>query len=714
MTPELAYFLKINVAIILFYAFYRLFFYKDTFFQWRRATLLAFFIIAFLYPLLNIQEWVKEQEPMVAIANLYATVVLPEITIPAEAQSNTNWFELTLQSLNYIYWAGVFLLSIRFLVQLISICLLSRRSRKVMMQGIRIRILSKPSGPFSFFKWIFLYPGELSEKETEEILTHELTHVRQLHSFDVIFSEIASIFCWTNPFVWLLKREVRHNLEYMADDKVLEKGHDSKSYQYHLLGLAHHKVATNIYNNFNVLPLKNRIIMMNRKRTNQIGRTKYIMFLPLAMLLMLFSNIEAVARIATQISDEVFNTDKKIEVKGQVVDNSGKPIQGVSIIVAQTTNGTLTDKNGNFKLSAEDNQVLLFSFVGLRSVAIPLKDAKLPLKVVMKEEITEYKGETPNGATPQIKSGAPEEPIFMVVEEMPSYPGGIDALIKFINDNIQEEAKTKGIAGRVVVQFTVEKDGSIKNAEVVRAVHPDLDKEALRIVGKMPKWNPGKQRGKAVAVKYTVPIAFNSPNTSQGEYGKMPNIIPSPNFNEDKTQANEIFQVVEKMPQFPGGMKGLMEFLSKNINYSAEAQKAKIEGRVIAQFVVNKDGSTSDYQIVRSVSPELDAEAIRVLSQMPAWTPGYQRGKAVRVKYTVPVTFRLEKPAVTRPALSRMMEGNVIYILDGKKITAKEASDLNQQNIESFVMYTSPEKLKQYGAEGADGVVVITTRILTE
>lgn len=701
MTPELAYFLKINVAIILFYAFYRLFFYKDTFFQWRRVTLLAFFITAFLYPLLNIQEWIKEQEPMVAIANLYATVVLPEITIPAEPQQNTHWFELTLQSLSYIYRAGVLLLSIRFFVQLISICLLSHRSRKTVISGTKVRLLDKPSGPFSFFKWIFFYPGEHSEKEIEEILTHELTHVRQWHSFDVIFSEIASIFCWVNPFVWLLKREVRHNLEYMADDKVIEKGHDCKSYQYHLLGLAHHKVATNIYNNFNVLPLKNRIIMMNRKRTNRIGRTKYIMFLPLAMLLMLFSNIEAVARIATQISGEVFNTDKKVEVKGQVVDESGKPIHAVSIIVAKTTNGTLTDKEGNFKISAEDNQTLIFSFIGLRSVAIPIKNAKLPLKVVMKEEITEYKGEARKG-TPQIESGNPDEPIFMVVEEMPSYPGGVDALMKFINDNIQESAKTKGIAGRVVVQFTVAKDGSITDPKVVRSVHPDLDKEALRIVGKMPKWNPGKQRGKTVAVKYTVPVTFAAPNTSQ----QKSNEIVGDNADDDP-----IFQVVEKMPEYPGGMESMMKYLAKNIKYPSEAHKAGVQGRVIAQFVVNTDGSTSDYQIVRSVSPEIDAEAIRVLSQMPAWTPGYQRGKAVRVKYTVPVTFRLTNP---RPALSRMMEGNIIYILDGKKITAKEASDLNQHNIENFVMYTSPDKLKEYGAEGADGVVVITTRILTE
>lgn len=713
MTPELAYFLKINVAIILFYAFYRLFFYKDTFFQWRRITLLAFFVTAFVYPLLNIQEWVKEQEPMAAIANLYANVVLPEITIPSEVRSNTSWFETVLQSLTYIYWGGVLLLGIRFFTQLVSIFLISRRSKKVVLQGTQVRLLDKPSGPFSFFKWIFLYPEELSEKETEEILTHELTHVRQWHSFDVIFSEAAGIFCWINPFVWLLKREVRHNLEYMADDKVLKRGHDSKSYQYHLLGLAHHKVATNIYNNFNVLPLKNRIVMMNRKRTNRIGRTKYIMFLPLALLLMLFSNIEAVARIATQISDGVFNTDNKIEVKGQVVNESGKPIQGVSVIVANTSNGTLTDKDGNFTIPVEDNQSLFFSFIGLKSVIIPIKDAKLPLKVVMKEEITEYKEESRKGS-PKIKSDNPDEPIFMVVEEMPSYPGGMDALIKFINDNIREEAKTKGVAGRVIVQFTVDKDGSVTSPEVVRSVHPDLDKEALRIVGKMPKWNPGKQRGKAVAVKYTVPITFAAPSTSQEEYAQVLNAFPAPSLNEDNATTDGVFQVVEKMPQYPGGMKAMMEYLGKNIRYPAEAHKAGVQGRVIAQFIVNTDGSTSDYKVVRSVSPELDTEAIRVLSSMPTWTPGYQRGKAVRVKYTVPVTFRLSGPKIARPAPNRMMEGNVIYILDGKKITAKEASDLNQHNIENFVMYTSPDKLKEYGAEGADGVVVITTRILTE
>ena len=107
MTPELAYFLKINVAIALFYAFYRLFFHKDTFFHWRRTALLCFFGISLLYPLLNIQEWIKEQEPMVAMADLYATIILPEQIIEAPQETTANWQELIPQILGFIYWTSV-------------------------------------------------------------------------------------------------------------------------------------------------------------------------------------------------------------------------------------------------------------------------------------------------------------------------------------------------------------------------------------------------------------------------------------------------------------------------------------------------------------------------------------------------------------------------------------------------------------------------------
>ncbi len=105
---------------------------------------------------------------------------------------------------------------------------------------------------------------------------------------------------------------------------------------------------------------------------------------------------------------------------------------------------------------------------------------------------------------------------------------------------------------------------------------------------------------------------------------------------------NVVFQVVETMPSFPGGDAALFKFLNDNIKYPVIAQENGIQGRVICQFVVNRDGSIVDVEVVRSVDPSLDKEAIRVIKAMPNWAPGKQRGKSVRVKYTLPVNFRLQ------------------------------------------------------------------------
>ena len=296
----MVYFLKINVAIALFYAFYRLFFYKDTFFAWRRTALLCFFAVSAAVPLLDIQQWIVQQEPMAAMADLYAAVVLPELTLTP--QPETDWRQLVADGIVVAYWLVAALLALRFLVQLAGIVRLARRCPTQKIDGTTVHLLPRAEGPFSFFRWIFVCPDAHTGDELHEILTHERTHARQWHSIDVLTGELACIICWFNPFAWLMKREIRTNLEYMADEKVLETGHDSRTYQYHLLGLSHHKAAATIYNSFNVLPLKKRIIMMNKRRTRAIGRTKYLMFLPLAALLMIVSNIEAVARATQNLS----------------------------------------------------------------------------------------------------------------------------------------------------------------------------------------------------------------------------------------------------------------------------------------------------------------------------------------------------------------------------------------------------------------------------
>lgn len=673
----LAYFLKVNVAIVLFYAFYRLFFYKDTFFGWRRTALLCFFAVSAAVPLLNIQTWITEQEPMVAMADLYASVVLPELTVGTEV-APTDWKSILSEYANIAYWGIVALLMIRLIMQLAGIIRLTCRCRKIQIGNTSIHLLPKADGPFSFFHWIFIHPSSHTEEEFNEILTHEQTHARQWHSIDVIISELVCIFCWCNPFAWLMKREIRTNLEYMADARVLENGYDSKTYQYHLLGLSHQKAAVTIYNSFNVLPLKKRIKMMNKKRTKEIGRTKYLMFLPLAALLMIVSNIETVARTTKKIAVEVIEAvdpqteqpapevqdpqvapqpeqdTKTVTYKGKVVDKDGKPIQGVKILSVPNSTPTevTTQADGSFEFKASPKAKLLFLYQdGNKKKGISFTDERLPKEnktnwtIVYNEKWNEVMQSDP---------GTPDNPIFEVVEHMPEFTGGgMPALMEYLSKNIKypEAAMKKGIQGRGIVQFVVEKDGSITNVKILRGVDPELDKEAVLVVSAMPKWKPGTQRGEAVRVRFTVPVMFRlTEDKIPVKYAPIENKINElvvVGYAPEGTTVPEegtIFEVVEQMPEYPGGMPAMMEFISKNIKYPAAAQQAKIQGRVTIQFIVNTEGNIINPRVLRSADPLLDAEAIRLTTIMPKWKPGMQRGQAVNVKYTVPIMFRLQEP----------------------------------------------------------------------
>ena len=579
MSPIILYFLKVNIAIALFYAFYRLFFYKDTFFQWRRIVLLSFLAISFLYPFVNIQDWIKEQEPIAAITDIYTYVVLPEITITAAlppisttelttSANPINWHYIIIQASHYLYLTMAGMLFIRILLQFIGIIRLRFQTKAGYVQGIKIHLLSNLGNPFSFFKWIFIQPGIHTENELKEILTHEQTHARQWHSIDVIFGELVCIACWFNPFIWLIKREIRANLEYLADNKVLETGHDSKSYQYHLLGLTRHKQVATLYNNFNVLPLKNRIKMMNKKRTKQIGRAKYFLFPILTALLLIASNIDAVAR-----------TTEKV-IREAMVEMITKPIKTVS-----------TDMNID-----------------------------------------------------------QEDPVFETAHTMPQFTGGNEALMKFLNKTIKypENAQKHNIQGRVIAQFIVNKDGSLSNLKIVRPIDPELDAESLRVIGEMPKWIPGKNKeGEIIRVRYTIPIVFRLQGGDKAVNSTTKNTsedaTKKPKANYTIVDNKKIYDIVEVMPQFPGELPALMKYLNENIKYPKEAEKEKIQGRTVIQFFVDEDGSIKNPVIARSAGNSLlDDEALRVIKTMPKWTPGKQDDKNVAVKYSLPIVFRLQ------------------------------------------------------------------------
>lgn len=241
---------------MLLYGFYRLTVSRDTFFGLRRLTLWLIYAVALMVPALNLEYWVRDTPTMAGMANVYADTFYPVVVVKAQAPSIT-WMDMLLG----IYWAGVAVLSLRLVWQLFSIIRLAAISRKQEVEGITVHLLRGEGSPFSFFRWVFMYPSTLEGKQLHEVMVHECTHVSGLHSLDTLFSELFSIACWFNPFAWLMKQEVRMNLEYLADESVLSDGNARKSYQYHLLGLAYRQPneSTKIANNLIYYLLKKEL-----------------------------------------------------------------------------------------------------------------------------------------------------------------------------------------------------------------------------------------------------------------------------------------------------------------------------------------------------------------------------------------------------------------------------------------------------------------------
>lgn len=420
------YLLQVNVGLILFYALYKLVCTRDTFFRSRRFILIVSLVLPFILPFIDVREWLESRDRMIMLTHFDYSAVLPEIVVGSEAVETGNRVFVLSEWIGYLYLAGVVALLVRLAVQAFSLYRLIVRMPEKEINGVCVKCLNDPSGPFSFFGWIFMIPAAVKEDEISEILTHEMAHVKQHHSVDVLLAEMVSICCWMNPFAWLLKREVRLNLEFLADRKVMEAGFATKSYQYHLLGLAYnHKYG--LSNNFNFSHLKQRIIMMNKKKSNAAGHIKYALFV----------------------------------------------LPAFALLVA-----------GNISCSQDASQT---------------EDAKEEVVAPVSPEAKEAPAD----------STAKEE-VFMVAEQMPEFPGGMKELLKFLQDNLKypENAMKNNVQGRVIVQFVVEKDGTLTEFKVARSVDPDLDAEALRVLQTMPKWKPGMQRGKIVRVKFTVPVSF--------------------------------------------------------------------------------------------------------------------------------------------------------------------------------------------------------------
>ena len=326
--------------------------------------------------------------------------------------------------------------------------------------------------------------------------------------------------------------------------------------------------------------------MMIKKKSNPWARMKCLVALPLAAVAVAAFARPEVSNELDEISSAKVNdltsivkaeevksvensSDEKFKLSGTVVEAARKnvPVMGASVIIRGTTNGTLTDMDGKFVMTGvKKGDVIQVSFVGYQTQSVVVKDDS-PLTILMRDdvqpldemvvvgmasdEVGASSVEHPDKKVvavvdiPKAKEEPQEEVIFQVVEEMPQFPGGLGEAMKFLAKNIKYpvEAQQAKIEGRVIVRFVVGRDGSVSDVEVMRGVSPELDAEAVRVVSLMPKWIPGKQRGKAVAVKYTMPIMFRLQTPAPKKEETVP--FQQINLKVDKDASKEDVAAIE-------------------------------------------------------------------------------------------------------------------------------------------------------------------------
>ncbi len=550
----LAYTLKSAFCLILFYPAYRLLLSRETFHRFNRIALLTLLALSALLPLVTIGGALPTGSAAMTMPQALPTLQpysMDAVQAVASAQLNTlSWAHALL----WIYLLGCIIYACHQLISFVRLGSLIRKAKREPMPEYinitgrgthtRLYVHDEELAPFSWMHLIVVSRKSL-EESGRAILIHELAHIAHRHSWDLLLADVCLLFQWFNPTAWLLKQELRTVHEYEADDMVVQSGINARDYQTLLIKKA---VGTRLYsmaNNLNHSSLKKRITMMLKKKSNPWARAKYLSVLPLAVLSVAVLARPEVSNKLNEISsvkvndltsiakaDEVKSSEnspaKLVNVSGKVInERTGKPITGVNIWVSNPSDkriiASAVSQDGKFTIESYEGLAITFSYIGMqeqkviipqggtRSLTVSLREALHNIPEMM---VVAYAPEEKSYPVPEPEASSAssnESEIFYVVERTPEFPGGMGELMKFLQRNVKypTAAQQAGIQGKVVVEFTVKKDGSVADIKVIRSVNPELDAEAMRVISVMPKWKPGEQRGTPVDARFDLPINFH-------------------------------------------------------------------------------------------------------------------------------------------------------------------------------------------------------------
>ena len=588
MGTFLVYILKSAACLAVFYLFYKLLMSRDTFHRFNRFALLGLLVLSSLLPLVeaSVNSPAAVQETMLTLEQL---LLLADIQPEGEsmAAATPSATVLWLRAALLVYLTGIVFFIVRNLCSLARLGRLIRQGKREALdsylpdrkeKNVRLVVHDHDIAPFSWMHWIVIARKDL-EENGREILIHELAHIRNRHSWDLLLADLCIFVQWFNPAAWLLKQELQNIHEYEADETVLREGVNARIYQMLLIKKA---VGTRLYsmaNSFNHSSLKKRITMMLKEKSNPWARAKYLYILPLAALAVTAFARPEVSAVADEIS--------AVKVIAPAVHDSIQP--NVQTAVA-----------------------------------------------------------APSSA----------------LDQMPEFPGGMEALNTYLRNNIRypQEAQKAGIQGRVIIQFIVSKDGSITDAEVVESVDPQLDAEGLRLIKNMPRWKPGMRKGQAIRVKQTLPIRFAFTKTS------------------DKPEnSNSIFL--------------------KNGSYNSS----------LKDVILLVNGQEVSPEIFRAIDPQR-IQSVTVLkdqASLAKYTADKSKTGIIQIK------LKKEEQAsdINIPTIRfDSQTSKALVIIDGKAADATAVQTLSPSQIKSIKVLKGQQAVDLFGEAAKNGAICVSTR----
>lgn len=600
----LFYLVQVNLYLILFYSFYRLVLFGETFHNLNRVYLVLSALLSFGIPLWYseyVQSWFITKEINEVLYTLYDPSVI--LIRPTKGTSFT-WADI----LEGLYIIGISICTIRLIITLSQLILVLKNKDFERFTA------------FSFFGYSFV---DETLKKRDTILAHEHVHIQQLHSADVMIFEVIAILNWFNPVVYLYKKDIKHIHEFIADD--IASRSESSKVDYAMLlftqefGLQPDQLTNRFFTHST---LKRRIQMLSKPRSNKIMLLKYGLSVPLFILMLVLSSatiakndvlelvegkfsvlkddsIDFTTRLDTNTLNEI-KAQTGIYINGKVIAEDGKPL--LRAVVEAGNNGSTTDADGQYEINALKGDTLKFYAEGYQNASVVVADKSL---------------------------------INVSLKKMPT---------------LVLTPKSDNVLGMVM----------------------------------------------------TEPI------------------VP-----EKEADKQEVFTTVEENPSFPGGVKALFAFVGKNLKYPIAAQEANVSGKVFVKFVVRKDGTVSDIKVMQGIGFGCDEETVRVIAQMPKWSPGKQNGKPVSVYFTMPVNFVIEEHAKQEKAPANLLAkvnppqnteirfrgiNDPLVIVDGKEIKLAEIRDFPTDEIQKIEVLKSKTAIKPYGQKGINGVVLISTK----